>query len=72
MKTFSCLTTAILTLGLAFPSLAAETEPARMGSGVMTFDTVPGWGLGPDGKSVLGSFASFPAARHRPARWHGH
>jgi hypothetical protein len=25
-----------------------------MGSGIMTFDTVPGWGLGPDGKSVLG------------------
>ena len=25
-----------------------------MGCGVMTFDTVPGWGLGPDGKSVLG------------------
>lgn len=26
-----------------------------MGCGLMTFDTVPGWGLGPDGKSVLGS-----------------
>ncbi len=25
-----------------------------MGCGLMTFDTVPGWGLGPDGKSVLG------------------
>jgi hypothetical protein len=25
-----------------------------MGSGLMTFDTVPGWGLGPNGKSVLG------------------
>jgi hypothetical protein len=25
-----------------------------MGSGAMTFDTVPGWGLGPDGKSVIG------------------
>jgi hypothetical protein len=25
-----------------------------MGSGLMTFDTVPGWGLGPDGKSVIG------------------
>lgn len=26
-----------------------------MGCGEMTFDTVPGWGLGPDGKSVIGS-----------------
>lgn len=26
----------------------------RMGCGIMTFDTVPGWGLGGDGKSVLG------------------
>jgi hypothetical protein len=26
----------------------------RMGCGIMTFDTVPGWGLGADGKSVLG------------------
>ena len=25
-----------------------------MGCGLMTFDTVPGWGLGSDGKSVLG------------------
>jgi 6-bladed beta-propeller len=42
--------------GLALPVLAADkTEPVRMGCGLMTFDTVPGWGLGPDGKSVLGS-----------------
>lgn len=43
---------------LAFPlfALAAEkAQPARMGSGVMTFDTVPGWGLRPDGTSALGS-----------------
>jgi hypothetical protein len=26
-----------------------------MGDGIMTFDTVPGWGLGDDGKSVIGS-----------------
>ena len=25
-----------------------------LGCGLMTFDTVPGWGLGPNGKSVLG------------------
>ena len=29
--------------------------PVRMGSGAMTFDTVPGWGLRPDGNSALGS-----------------
>ncbi|MBI3860730.1 MAG: 6-bladed beta-propeller [Planctomycetia bacterium] len=41
--------------GLALPALAAEkAKPVRMGCGIMTFDTVPGWGLGDDGKSVLG------------------
>ena len=29
-------------------------QPVRMGCGAMTFDTVPGWGLRPDGKSALG------------------
>jgi hypothetical protein len=44
-----------LVLGLARPPLAADTpQPVRMGCGLMTFDTVPGWGLGPDGKSVIG------------------
>ncbi len=44
-----------LALGLALPTRAADSaQPARMGCGLMTFDTVPGWGLGPDGKSVLG------------------
>ncbi|WZO95885.1 6-bladed beta-propeller [Isosphaeraceae bacterium EP7] len=42
-------------LGLAVPSLAAENAgPVRMGCGLMTFDTVPGWGLSPDGKSAIG------------------
>lgn len=40
---------------LALPVSAAEkAQPVRMGCGIMTFDTVPGWGLGPDGKSVIG------------------
>jgi hypothetical protein len=44
-----------LVLGLALPILAADkAQPVRMGCGLMTFDTVPGWGLGPDGKSVIG------------------
>ncbi len=33
---------------------ADTTQPVRMGCGLMTFDTVPGWGLGGDGKSVIG------------------
>lgn len=28
--------------------------PVRMGAGIMTFDTVPGWGLRPDGQSAIG------------------
>jgi hypothetical protein len=40
---------------LALPLAAADNvQPARMGSGLMTFDTVPGWGLLPDGTSALG------------------
>jgi DNA-binding beta-propeller fold protein YncE len=31
-----------------------EVKPVRMGCGLMTFETVPGWGLRPDGKSPLG------------------
>ncbi len=33
----------------------AKPKPVRMGSGSMTFDTVPGWGLRPDGSSIVGS-----------------
>lgn len=33
---------------------AQQTDPVRMGCGLMTFDTVPGWGLRPDGRSALG------------------
>lgn len=32
----------------------ASKKPVRMGCGIMTFETVPGWGLGPDGKSQIG------------------
>lgn len=49
-----CLTFALV-LALALPARAAEkVQPVRMGAGIMTFDTVPGWGLGDDGKSILG------------------
>src|SRR5262245_59119832 len=53
MKQCSCCVAIVLTTPLSVP--AADTDqPVRMGSGIMTFETVPGWGLGPDGKSVLG------------------
>jgi len=31
-----------------------DVQPVRMGCGEMTFDTVPGWGLRPNGESPLG------------------
>jgi hypothetical protein len=44
-----------LALFIALPVHAADTpKPVRMGSGAMTFDTVPGWGLLPSGHSALG------------------
>ena len=55
MKHCSTHLAVTIVLGVALTTLAAEKiQPVRMGSGQMTFDTVPGWGLGPDGKSVLG------------------
>jgi DNA-binding beta-propeller fold protein YncE len=56
------LTVVTRVLSLVIASLAfsidafAQTKvaPVRMGSGAMTFDTVPGWGLRPDGNSALG------------------
>jgi hypothetical protein len=45
----------VIALGLTLTVSGAEkTEPVRMGCGLMTFDTVPGWGLDANGKSVLG------------------
>ena len=55
MKHFSIYTAVAITWSLALPTFAtAETAPVRMGCGTMTFDTVPGWGLDAQGKSVLG------------------
>src|SRR5688572_18322733 len=46
---------AVVALVVSVPLNAAEpAKPVRMGSGVMTFETVPGWGLRPDGTSALG------------------
>lgn len=53
-RLMACFAIAVLSSTLA-ASASAEVEPVRMGSGGMTFETVPGWGLGEDGKSVLGA-----------------
>ena len=47
---------ATLFLSLLFlpRAFAADPMPVRMGCGEMTFDTVPGWGLRPDGNSAIG------------------
>jgi len=53
----SCLSLFLLaiTLMIASPAQAqTKAKPVRMGCGIMTFDTVPGWGLRPDGTSALG------------------
>ena len=45
----------ILLSVVPLPTVAAKNpSPVRMGNGFMTFETVPGWGLDADGKSVLG------------------
>ena len=51
------LTSALAALALLFATsvqAADKAQPVRMGCGLMTFDTVPGWGLRPDGTSALG------------------
>lgn len=55
MRYGSIFVTIMLALSVVLPVVAQEkTEPVRMGCGMMTFDTVPGWGLRPDGNSALG------------------
>lgn len=52
------LSTCFIVVIALFTSLslqaAEKVQPVRMGCGIMTFETVPGWGLRPDGKSALG------------------
>jgi len=55
MKNFLKSIAFTVVLSMTLPSSAADAvAPVRMGAGAMTFDTVPGWGLGEDGKSVIG------------------
>ncbi len=56
MKRCSIFFAAAMAFSLVLPVFGAEKQqPVRMGDGIMTFDTVPGWGLGDDGKSIIGS-----------------
>jgi hypothetical protein len=56
MKHCLSLIAIVVSTTTTLPLFATDTSPpVRMGSGLMTFDTVPGWGLGSDGLSVLGS-----------------
>jgi len=55
MKNCSPYIAVTFAISMAVPVLAAEpAQPVRMGCGLMTFDTVPGWGLRPNGESALG------------------
>src|SRR3954470_10108432 len=55
MKNGSSVLAATIAIFIDLPVHSAEpAKPVRMGCGAMTFDTVPGWGLLPDGKSALG------------------
>ncbi|MDB4331863.1 6-bladed beta-propeller, partial [bacterium] len=52
---FACVSLSMLSLPLATMGVEKDLPNAvRMGSGAMTFDTVPGWGLRPDGNSAIG------------------
>lgn len=48
------LATALALIFTVSASAQEKPKPVRMGCGLMTFDTVPGWGLRPDGSSALG------------------
>lgn len=55
MRVFSITAALLLSLCVAHcVSAQSDVKPVRMGCGLMTFDTVPGWGLRPDGKSAIG------------------
>ncbi|QDU75521.1 hypothetical protein Pan97_25540 [Bremerella volcania] len=55
MRLLSMPVALVLTCVMALSLVAQEKQPpVRMGCGLMTFDTVPGWGLRPDGQSAIG------------------
>lgn len=51
----SLLGAVVIALVISLSTFAADApKPVRTGSGIMTFETVPGWGLLPDGTSAVG------------------
>jgi len=55
MRSYSSFIAVTIAICFSLPAAAADkVQPVRMGSGIMTFETVPGWGLRPDGQSSLG------------------
>lgn len=55
MKSGSICVAVAVALSCVLPCAGAEkVAPVRMGCGLMTFDTVPGWGLSAEGKSIIG------------------
>jgi hypothetical protein len=55
MKPFLAWSCLAIVFSVALPVWADEKpQPVRMGCGIMTFDTVPAWGLRPDGNSAIG------------------
>lgn len=56
MKNLSLRLALAFGISVCFVATGADKPmPVRMGCGIMTFDTVPGWGLGADGKSQIGN-----------------
>ncbi len=67
LRLLSAALLVVVGLAISLPALAdektpaadkpasAKAKPVRMGCGLMTFDTVPGWGLRPNGESALGA-----------------
>ena len=54
MNRVSSVAAILLSIASLQAVAAKNPSPVRMGNGFMTFETVPGWGLDADGKSVLG------------------
>lgn len=55
MRRSLCFTCAAVLSMTLTAGAADKPAPVRMGSGGLTFETVPGWGLGEDGRSIIGS-----------------
>jgi hypothetical protein len=49
-----CIALALLFSAAWSAPAADNVKPVRMGCGIMTFETVPGWGLTAEGKSAIG------------------